>query len=320
MTQTALVTGASGLLGRQVAKAFEIQDWNVVGTGLSRASPPSILKVDLTDEAQVGKALDDAKYVDHVIPWNAANTTRPQVVIHCAAQRFPDKVDADPQAARDINITASKSLATATSSRSILLVYISTDYVFPGTEGQAPYESTDKPAPTNLYGQTKLDGEKAVLEVTGKSGLGIVLRVPVLYGPTQEGNKESAINTLMDSLKKAQDEKVVMDDWSIRYPTNTEDVARVCVDIANKYTSASVEERSKMHKILQFSSEDRYTKYEICEMMADVMGMTMGKMEANKQGNDPNAKVQRPYDCHLSTKALKELDINVHTQDFKAWW
>ena len=47
-----------------------------------------------------------------------------------------------------------------------------------------------------------------MLEVTGKSGLGVILRVPVLYGPTQEGNKESAVNTLMDSLTKAQTEKV----------------------------------------------------------------------------------------------------------------
>lgn len=77
---------------------------------------------------------------------------RPTVVVHCAAQRFPDKVDSDPAGARDLNITATKSLADATSTRSILLVYISTDYVFPGTLGQAPYQSTDKPGPTNLYG------------------------------------------------------------------------------------------------------------------------------------------------------------------------
>lgn len=61
MTRTTLITGASGLLGRQVAKAFERQEWNVVGTGLSRANPPLILKVDLLDSAQVEKVLDDVK-------------------------------------------------------------------------------------------------------------------------------------------------------------------------------------------------------------------------------------------------------------------
>lgn len=57
----------------------------------------------------------------------------------------------------------------------------------------------------------------------------MVLRVPVLYGHA-ETPSESAVNTLMDSLWKSQTEgsKVTMDHWSLRYPTNTEDVGRVC--------------------------------------------------------------------------------------------
>lgn len=113
-----------------------------------------------------------------------------------------------------------------------------------------------------------------------------------------------------------------MDDWSIRYPTHTEDVGHILAEIAAKYlnASASTTELKTFPRILQFSSEDRYTKYEICELLAEVLGLPMGKMEANKQGNDPSASVKRPYDCHLSTKALKGLGLDVVTQDFKAWW
>lgn len=50
------------------------------------------------------------------------------------------------------------------------------------------------------------------------------------------------------------------------------------------------------------------------------MGFSLDNMKANTEGNDPKAAVQRPYDCHLSTKALKDLGINVATQDFKGWW
>jgi len=71
---------------------------------------------------------------------------------------------------------------------------------------------------------------------------------------------------------------------------------------------------------LQFSSEDRYTKYEICEVFADIMGLPLDGLVANTEGNDPNASVQRPYDCHLSSQALKDLGIDVQTQDFTAWW
>jgi len=190
-------------------------------------------------------------------------------------------------------VEASKNLAEATSNQGILLIYISTDYVFPGKPGDAPYEADAKPAPTNLYGQTKLDGEKAILEATQEKGLGVVLRVPVLYGKADEP-KESAINVLMDALWKSQekDAQVKMDAWAQRYPTNTEDVARVCLDISTKYLD-DPETRQRMPKVLQFSSEDRMTKYEICQQFADIMGLPLDGIVADKQGGDPKASVQR---------------------------
>lgn len=149
-----------------------------------------------------------------------------------AANRFPDKCDSDPEGTRALNIEASRALAKSAASRSAFLIYISTDYVFPGTEGDAPYEVTHTPKPPNLYGETKLDGEKAVLDeykAAGKEGMAVVLRVPVLYGQA-ESPKESAVNVLMDAVWKAQDKdsSVTMDHWAVRYPTNTEDVGRVC--------------------------------------------------------------------------------------------
>jgi S-adenosylmethionine synthetase len=149
-----------------------------------------------------------------------------------AANRFPDRCNSDPEGTRALNIEASRSLAAAASSRSIFLLYISTDYVFPGTKGDAPYEVTDTPKPPNLYGETKHDGEKAVLgeyKKAGREGWGVVLRVPVLYGHA-ESPSESAVNVLMDAVWKAQekDVRVSMDHWALRYPTNTEDVGRVC--------------------------------------------------------------------------------------------
>jgi S-adenosylmethionine synthetase len=149
-----------------------------------------------------------------------------------------------------------------------------------------------------------------------------VLRVPVLYGEA-DSRSESAVNTLVDAVWKAQDPEagIKMDNWARRYPTNTEDVGRVCHDIAVKYISAAAgEERSSLPKILQFSSEDCMTKYEMCEMFAEILGLPLEGMEGNKAGNDPTAAVQRPFDTHLSTKELKELGIDVQTQDFRAWW
>ncbi|KAH8591020.1 putative methionine adenosyltransferase 2 subunit beta [Bisporella sp. PMI_857] len=305
MARTALITGATGLLGRQVVKAFESAGWTVVGTGFTRAKPPSILRLDLGSPADVAKALDEIK---------------PQVVVHCAANRFPDKCDSDPEGTRALNIAASGSLASLSAARDILLIYISTDYVFPGIQGQSPYEVSATPSPPNLYGETKHEGEKAVLAAytaAGKEGHGVVLRVPVLYGEAEQPS-ESAVNVLMDAVWKSQEATVKMDHWALRYPTNTEDVGRVSKDLATKYLGT--EDKKSLPQILHFSSEDKYTKYEICELFAEIMGLPLEKMEANTEGNDPNASVQRPYDCHLSSQALRDLGIPTSTIDFVGWW
>lgn len=66
--KTVLVTGATGLLGRQVVRAFQAADWTVKGTGFSRADGVTVHKVDLADAAQVEKALDETKSVADVRP------------------------------------------------------------------------------------------------------------------------------------------------------------------------------------------------------------------------------------------------------------
>lgn len=147
-----------------------------------------------------------------------------------------------------------------------------------------------------------------------------MLRVPILYG-TAENPEESAVNVLMNAVWKAQEKnaKIIMDDWAQRYPTNTEDVGRVCFDIAKNYLAAN-DRSSTFPKILQFSSEDKLTKFEICQLFAEMMGLPLSGMQGNKEGGGSDASVQRPYDTHLSSQALEDLGISVQTQDFKAWW
>ena len=233
-----------------------------------------------------------------------------------AAERSPDKVSADPDAAKKLNVQATSSIAQTCASRGTFMIYISTDYVFPGVKGQAPYEVDAPTAPTNLYGQTKLDGEKATLDAAKEKS--VILRVPILYGSADK-NADSSINALVDAVWKAQqqDADISMDNWAQRCPTNTEDVGRVIKDIAEKYTS---DNNGDLPQILQFSSKDTYTKYEICQIFADILGLPLDSMHPNEQGNDPGSTTQRPYDTRLSTKALEKLDIPIWTQNFVDWW
>jgi NAD(P)-dependent dehydrogenase (short-subunit alcohol dehydrogenase family) len=67
-SKTVFITGATGLLGRQVARAFQETGWNVKGTGYSRADGASILRADLSKPSEVGAALNNIKFVNHLYP------------------------------------------------------------------------------------------------------------------------------------------------------------------------------------------------------------------------------------------------------------
>ncbi|CEG80527.1 hypothetical protein RMATCC62417_14849 [Rhizopus microsporus] len=174
-----VITGASGLLGRQVVKAFK--DWEVVGTAFSRAKD-NLVKLDLTDKDAVETFF---------------NKQQPNVVVHCAAERRPDVAEKDKDGVLLLNVESSKRLAT---------IY----YVFDGTS--PPYEIGDKPNPLQFYGQTKLAGENAVRQVYPNA---VILRVPILYGET-EYNGESAVNVLIDVVLTPQ-KPVKMDNISYKW-------------------------------------------------------------------------------------------------------
>ncbi|KAG9193143.1 nicotinamide mononucleotide adenylyltransferase [Alternaria panax] len=311
MAQAALITGASGLLGRQVQREFLLDGWKSIGTGLSRIASPDVVQLDLLHQDEVVRVLDQVN---------------PQVVVHCAANRFPDSCTKDPDAARKLNVDATRALAEATTSRGIFLVYISTDYVFAGRPGEVPYKTYSSPSPPNAYGQTKLEGEQAVLEVAHRANTTnkvVVLRVPVLYGSCDEP-KDSAVNVLMSQLWSAQQieqgqPKIQVDDYALRYPTNTQDVGRVCRDIAKLYLDPTTANR-ELPSVLQFSSEDRMTKWQICQTFADIMGLPLDNMVPFKPDEDPKDGTIRPYDCHLDTSALRDLGIDISTVNFRTWW
>ncbi|ORY04379.1 hypothetical protein BCR34DRAFT_627077 [Clohesyomyces aquaticus] len=310
--RSVLVTGASGLLGRQVHRVFEKDGWKATGTALSRPDPPNIIKLDITDAQEFERILDEVK---------------PEVVVHCAANRFPDSCTANPEAAKKLNVDASRTIASATASRGIFLIYISTDYVFSGRPGEAPYKPDSATDPPNMYGQTKLDGEKAVLSATqnhpSAKNKTVILRVPILYGSCNEPS-ESAVNVLMSQLWTSQNvapgaPKIKVEDYSLRFPTNTEDVGRVCLDICKLYLGPSNADR-ELPSILQFSSEDQMTKWDICKAFSELMGLPLDGMEPFKPDEEPKDGVKRPYDCHLDTGALRELGIDVSTWNFENWW
>src|SRR6476646_9230093 len=132
-----LVTGAAGMLGRDVMLAAGNAGHDVVGFGHT--------ELDIAEQATVAAKLE---------------LERPDVVINCAAWTDVDGAEESEQAALEINGQGAGYVAAAAASIGASVVYVSSDYVFDGGKG-APYVETDQTAPLSAYGRGKLAGEEA---------------------------------------------------------------------------------------------------------------------------------------------------------------
>ncbi|KDN42968.1 hypothetical protein RSAG8_06494, partial [Rhizoctonia solani AG-8 WAC10335] len=308
-----LVTGASGVLGSAVYQAFRaVKGIEVKGTAHTRPSG-DVIAIDLCDEPSATKLIQDFK---------------PDWVIHCAAERRPDVAAKNPEATRVLNGVAPATLARLSSveEHPFTLIYISTDYVFDGTA--APYSVDAKPNPVNLYGETKLAGERAVLDdgYQGKSGQRVVLRVPVLYGPVPKNsdsainvlvdiNSDSAINVLVDIVNDQSGKQYTMDHYATRYPTNVLDIADFLVRL-----TGIIDLKKQLPPILHYSGTEPYTKYEICLVLAKILNVSHDHIIPDAADPPPNLGVSRPKDTQLSLDVLENLGVEIGGRDFATWW
>jgi dTDP-4-dehydrorhamnose reductase len=148
----------------------------------------------------------------------------PDVVVNCAAYTDVDRAEEEREKAFLINGEGVKNLAQVCRESDIDLCHISTDYVFDGTK-KGPYTPDDLPNPINVYGQSKLAGEKHILDMADKF---YIIRSSWLYG--KYGN-----NFVFKMLKLAEKQKElrVVDD-QIGSPTWTGTLARVIAELIRK--------------------------------------------------------------------------------------
>ncbi|XP_069677974.1 methionine adenosyltransferase 2 subunit beta-like [Periplaneta americana] len=279
------LTGASGLLGRAVYKTFLNEGWTVYGTAYSRTTE-GLHQLDLTKESEVKEALLNFK---------------PSFVIHCAAQRFPEKVDSDPLGASNINVAATKHLVQIADGLGTPVLYISTDYVFDGKT--PPYSVSAVPNPLNLYGKTKLEGEKATLRANKGN---LVLRVPVLYGPV-EYLAESAVTVLLNNLLNV-DKPCKVSNYERRCPSHVDDIAIICLQLATRRL-----EDEDVNGIFHWCGKEMFTKYGMLLKIAEVFQLSHDSHVTPDSSPPTGVTVPRPFDTSLDTSRLESLGFGHHT-------
>jgi len=233
-----LVTGKNGQLGRSIQKIVNTD------TKIDNSQSPNHFifvgreELNLRSESSISNYFDNNKF---------------DIIINCAAYTQVDKAEQEAELANQINHLAVKQLAIIASNQQAKLLHISTDFVFDG-ESNKPYLETDTPNPINVYGITKLAGEKALKTVMPMNAL--VIRTSWLYSEYDN----NFVKTML-KLGKEQDELSVVND-QIGSPTYAADLADAILEIIKHKKFRDI---SQTTQIYHYSSEGEISWYEFAK-------------------------------------------------------
>lgn len=261
-----LVTGVKGQLGFDVMNELRGRGHDAVGVDID--------EMDITNGGQVQEVL-------------TANA--PDAVIHCSAYTAVDRAEEEPEICRKVNAEGTKNIAEVCASLDCKLIYLSTDYIFSG-DGERPWEPDDTPAPLNVYGQTKYEGEE---EIKSRLNKYFIVRISWVFGI----NGNNFVKTMLRLGRENGAVKVVDD--QIGSPTYTYDLAKLLVDMAE----------SEAYGQYHATNEGICSWYEFAKEIFRAAGMDEVTVTPVSSDEFP-AKAKRPKNSRMSKEELVKNGFN----------
>lgn len=271
--KTILVTGANGQLGNEL---------QIVARG-------SEDRYMFTDVAELD--ITDAEAVEKMIREN-----RVDVIVNCAAYTNVDKAEEEPAVAERLNALAVKNLAESAKRNDAVLIHISTDYVFGGTQNNTPCREDQPANPTGVYGKTKLQGEEAIKAVGCRY---IIIRTAWLYS---EFGK-NFLKTMWNLTATKSELKVVFDQTGT--PTYAYDLAKAIFEIieSRKYEGCG--------GTYHYSNEGVCSWYDFTKMIAAYTGHNACRIYPCHSNEFPSKVVRPSYSVLDKTKFKDTFGIEV---------
>ena len=256
-----LVTGSTGQLGSDVVK-------ELLKRGYSTLSP-NRSELNLCSEDNIR---------NYILNSNC------EAIVHCAAYTQVDKAEDEKDLCIKINATATKHIAKCAKILDIPMIYISTEYVFDGTK-DGKYTENDETNPINIYGESKLAGEKYVQEILDKY---YIVRTSWVFNI----NGKNFIETML-RLSKANNQLSIVND-QIGSPTYTKDLSRLLVDML---------ETSK-YGLYHATNEGYCSWYEFANTIFKLANINIDIKAINS--NEYASRAKRPMNSKLSKDKLIE--------------
>jgi len=260
-----LVTGANGQLGSELQRiAKEKRDTIFIFTDIE--------ELDITNLQQLDHFFEAGKF---------------DCLINCAGYTAVDKAEAEPELAHLLNNNAVKYLAEVTKKHRALLVHISTDYIFDGTN-HIPYTENDVENPVSVYGKTKFLGEQQIFSSGARA---LIIRTSWLYS-------SYGLNFVktMQSLGRSKKEISVVFD-QIGTPTYAADLAETILKIIPGY-------KRNEPSIFNYSNEGTASWYDFAIEIMKITGLDCQVIPV--ESNEFSVLAKRPYYSILNKRKIKD--------------
>ena len=265
-----LVFGASGQLGQCIKAVTTVNEVN---------------NIIFPDEAEANILDTDALGL-------LFNKYNPIYVINCAAYTAVDKAEDDKELAYKINVIGAQNLAELSKQHNSTLIHISTDFVFKGDKA-TPRIETDEASPISVYGQTKLDGEKAVAAVLPQH---FIIRTGWLY--SEYGN--NFVKTMLKLGAERDELKIIAD--QVGTPTYAIDLAGFILHI--------IELNSKACGIYHYSNEGVASWFDFARAVFDISA-TQVKATPIRTDEYPTKAMRPAYSVMDKSKAKQTFNVGI---------
>ncbi len=264
-----LVTGSNGQLGNAMQAECRQSDFDFIFTDIET--------MDITSEESILQNIDLYK---------------PDIIVNCSAYTAVDKAEEENDVAALVNSTAVEMLADICYQKNIILIHVSTDYVFDGRNFQ-PYNESDTTNPLSVYGLTKLRGEQAMI-LSGCNG--IIIRTSWLYSATGA----NFVKTIIKYASERESLNVVFD--QIGSPTYANDLADAIIQILPECINISGV------NTYHFSNEGVSSWFDFAKQIVEISKINC-EIIPIKSSQYPT-KAQRPFYSVLDKSKIKT-DFNI---------
>ncbi|XCF06516.1 dTDP-4-dehydrorhamnose reductase [Tamlana crocina] len=227
MNTKVLVTGANGQLGQTIKELFAVNSLSIDFTFVSKT------ELDISESNKVSSFLGKNEF---------------DYCVNCAAYTNVEQAEKTPDVAFKINAEGVKNLVFACKENNVVLIHISTDYVFDG-EKTTPYTIDDPTNPINEYGKSKLLGEQHIQNILIEY---FIIRTSWLYSKKYGKNFYKTILTLAEE----KNELSITTD-QLGCPTDTENLARFVLKLISK--------KSIAYGIKHFTDDEAMTWYDFAQ-------------------------------------------------------